>query len=167
MYIRSPVAGLTPWRASRWATENLPNPVMAMSWPAARPSSIAAIVALSASPAWLLLRPDRWAICSTSSFLFMDPSFGRRLSACTLGVASVGRLPWAAMVTVDGLAIEVADLPGDGARRALVLLHEGLGSVGLWRGFPQQLRDATGRRVVAFSRFGHGRSDPPRAPRTS
>jgi pimeloyl-ACP methyl ester carboxylesterase len=70
------------------------------------------------------------------------------------------------MVTVDGLAIEVADLPGDGARRALVLLHEGLGSVGLWRGFPQQLRDATGRRVVAYSRFGHGRSDPPRAPRT-
>jgi pimeloyl-ACP methyl ester carboxylesterase len=70
------------------------------------------------------------------------------------------------MVTVDGLAIEVADLPGDGARRALVLLHEGLGSVGLWRGFPQQLRDATGRRVVAYSRFGHGRSDPPREPRT-
>ncbi len=70
------------------------------------------------------------------------------------------------MVTVDGLAIEVADLPGDGARRALMLLHEGLGSVGLWRGFPQGLREATGRRVIAFSRSGHGRSDPPRAPRT-
>jgi pimeloyl-ACP methyl ester carboxylesterase len=70
------------------------------------------------------------------------------------------------MVTVDGLAVEVADLPGDGARRALVLLHEGLGSVGLWRGFPDQLHEATGRRVLAFSRFGHGRSEPPRAPRT-
>jgi pimeloyl-ACP methyl ester carboxylesterase len=70
------------------------------------------------------------------------------------------------MVTVDGLAVEVADLPGDGARRALVLLHEGLGSVGLWRGFPDALHEATGRRVVAFSRFGHGRSEPPRAPRT-
>jgi pimeloyl-ACP methyl ester carboxylesterase len=70
------------------------------------------------------------------------------------------------MVRVDGLAIEVADLPGDGAHRALVLLHEGLGSVGLWRGFPRALNDATGRRVVAFSRFGHGRSDPPREPRT-
>jgi pimeloyl-ACP methyl ester carboxylesterase len=70
------------------------------------------------------------------------------------------------MVTVDGLAVEVADLPGDGARRALVLLHEGLGSVGLWRGFPDALHEATGRRVVAFSRFGHGRSQPPRAPRT-
>jgi pimeloyl-ACP methyl ester carboxylesterase len=70
------------------------------------------------------------------------------------------------LATVDGLHVEVADLPGDGDRRALVLLHEGLGSVGLWRGFPQALREATGRRVIAFSRFGHGRSDPPRAPRT-
>jgi pimeloyl-ACP methyl ester carboxylesterase len=70
------------------------------------------------------------------------------------------------LATVDGLHVEVADLPGDGARRALVLLHEGLGSVGLWRDFPQALHAATGRRVVVFSRFGHGRSDPPRAPRT-
>lgn len=70
------------------------------------------------------------------------------------------------MAVVDGLAIEVSDLPGDPARRALVLLHEGLGSVALWRDFPRALREATGRRTLAFSRFGHGRSDPPRAPRT-
>ncbi len=70
------------------------------------------------------------------------------------------------MAAVDGLHVEVADLTGAGDRRALVLLHEGLGSVGLWRGFPRALHEATGRRVVAFSRFGHGRSDPPRAPRT-
>jgi pimeloyl-ACP methyl ester carboxylesterase len=70
------------------------------------------------------------------------------------------------MLTVDGLRIEVADRPGDASRRALVLLHEGLGSVGLWRSFPEALHEATGRRVIAFSRFGHGRSDPPRAPRT-
>jgi len=47
-----------------------------------------------------------------------------------------------------------------------VLLHEGLGSVGLWRDFPGRLNAATGRRVVAFSRFGHGRSEPPPRPRT-
>jgi pimeloyl-ACP methyl ester carboxylesterase len=47
-----------------------------------------------------------------------------------------------------------------------VLLHEGLGSVGLWRDFPARLSEATGRRVVAFSRFGHGRSEPPPQPRT-
>ena len=48
------------------------------------------------------------------------------------------------MAMVDGLTVEVADLPGDRARRALVLLHEGLGSVGLWRGFPDALHEATG-----------------------
>jgi pimeloyl-ACP methyl ester carboxylesterase/GNAT superfamily N-acetyltransferase len=47
-----------------------------------------------------------------------------------------------------------------------LLLHEGLGSAGLWRGFPNQLATATGRRTVAFSRYGHGQSDPPRNRRT-
>jgi pimeloyl-ACP methyl ester carboxylesterase len=70
------------------------------------------------------------------------------------------------MAIVDGLTVEVSELSGDRGRRALVLLHEGLGSVGLWRDFPHALRDATGRRVLAFSRFGHGRSDPPPRPRT-
>jgi pimeloyl-ACP methyl ester carboxylesterase/predicted GNAT family acetyltransferase len=62
--------------------------------------------------------------------------------------------------------LELLELPGDPDRPALVLLHEGLGSVGLWRGFPERLADATGRRTIAFSRFGHGQSDPPRKPRT-
>jgi pimeloyl-ACP methyl ester carboxylesterase len=47
----------------------------------------------------------------------------------------------------------------------LVLLHEGLGSVGLWRTFPAALQRATGARVVAYSRLGHGRSEPPPEPR--
>jgi pimeloyl-ACP methyl ester carboxylesterase len=68
--------------------------------------------------------------------------------------------------TVDGRRIEAVELPGDPARRALVLLHEGLGSVGLWRDFPAALGAATGRRVLAFSRFGHGRSERPPHPRT-
>jgi pimeloyl-ACP methyl ester carboxylesterase len=62
--------------------------------------------------------------------------------------------------------LELLELPGDAGRRPLVLLHEGLGSVDLWRDFPQALAEATGRRVLAFSRFGHGRSAPPPAPRT-
>jgi pimeloyl-ACP methyl ester carboxylesterase len=69
-------------------------------------------------------------------------------------------------VLVGGRRLDAVELPGDAARRALVLLHEGLGSVGLWRAFPQQLHQATGRRVVAFSRFGHGRSERPPVPRT-
>jgi len=69
-------------------------------------------------------------------------------------------------VTVAGRRLEAVELPGEPTLRPLVLLHEGLGSVGLWRGFPRALQAATGRRVVAFSRFGHGRSEPPPRPRT-
>jgi pimeloyl-ACP methyl ester carboxylesterase len=82
------------------------------------------------------------------------------------GAPIPGAAPIPRAAAVDGLRIEAVEHPGDPGRRALVLLHEGLGSVGLWRGFPDALRDATGRRVIAFSRFGHGRSDRPRAPRT-
>jgi pimeloyl-ACP methyl ester carboxylesterase len=69
-------------------------------------------------------------------------------------------------VEVGSRRIEVLDLPGDAERAPLVLLHEGLGSIDLWRCLPHDLHKASGRRVVAFSRFGHGRSDPPAKPRT-
>jgi pimeloyl-ACP methyl ester carboxylesterase len=69
-------------------------------------------------------------------------------------------------IEVGGRRIEVLDLPGDPDRAPLLLLHEGLGSIELWRGLPEDLHNATGRRVVAFSRYGHGRSDPPAEPRT-
>jgi pimeloyl-ACP methyl ester carboxylesterase len=41
----------------------------------------------------------------------------------------------------------------------VVLFHDSLGCVELWREFPQQLAEATGRRVVAYDRLGFGRSD--------
>lgn len=70
-------------------------------------------------------------------------------------------------VTVNGLALEYLDIPAtaDG-RPPLVLLHEGLGCVAMWRDFPQQLAAATGCRVIAYSRPGYGQSDPHPAPRT-
>jgi pimeloyl-ACP methyl ester carboxylesterase len=68
------------------------------------------------------------------------------------------------MLELAGGSVEVLELPGGAP--PLVLLHEGLGSVGLWREFPQRLQSLTGRRLIAFSRFGHGRSDPPAHPRT-
>lgn len=40
----------------------------------------------------------------------------------------------------------------------LVLLHEGLGSVALWRDFPHKLAEATGHGVFAYSRRGYGAS---------
>jgi pimeloyl-ACP methyl ester carboxylesterase len=71
-----------------------------------------------------------------------------------------------ATTEVQGLAVETLDLPGSAGVAPLVLLHEGLGSVGLWRGLPEDLNRTTGRRTIAFSRHGHGRSAPPRKPRT-
>ena len=64
------------------------------------------------------------------------------------------------------MSLEVIDLAGDPERPPLILLHEGLGSVELWRGLPEDLHAATGRRVIAFSRYGHGRSEPPAERRT-
>jgi pimeloyl-ACP methyl ester carboxylesterase len=69
-------------------------------------------------------------------------------------------------LTVGGGRLEIVDIAGDPQPAPLLLLHEGLGSVGLWRGFPEALAQATGRRTVAFSRHGHGQSDPPPRPRT-
>ena len=49
--------------------------------------------------------------------------------------------------------------PGAEALAPLVLLHDSLGCVELWRDFPERLHAATGRRVVAYDRLGFGRSD--------
>ena len=48
----------------------------------------------------------------------------------------------------------------------LLFLHEGLGSVAMWKDFPQQLCDALGWRGLVYSRPGYGRSTP-RAPQES
>ena len=64
---------------------------------------------------------------------------------------------------VEGL--EVLDIPGEGPE--ILLLHEGLGSVSMWRDFPSKIHEATGRRVVAYSRAGFGRSAPRTRPYTS
>jgi pimeloyl-ACP methyl ester carboxylesterase len=47
----------------------------------------------------------------------------------------------------------------------LVLLHEGLGSIELWRDFPRRLVDATGLAAFAYTRAGYGRSGPCEMPR--
>jgi pimeloyl-ACP methyl ester carboxylesterase len=56
-----------------------------------------------------------------------------------------------------------------GARPAaaptLVLLHEGLGCVGMWGDFPEKLAAATGCGVFVYSRAGYGRSSPVTLPR--
>lgn len=50
------------------------------------------------------------------------------------------------------------------ARAPIVLLHDSLGSVELWRDFPAALCEATGRPVIAYDRLGFGRSSPREGP---
>ena len=47
----------------------------------------------------------------------------------------------------------------------IIMLHEGLGSVGLWGDFPDRLQAATGFGVLAYSRAGYGASTPVKLPR--
>jgi len=42
----------------------------------------------------------------------------------------------------------------------IVFLHEGLGSISMWRDFPDRLCEATGCRGLVYSRPGYGRSTP-------
>jgi pimeloyl-ACP methyl ester carboxylesterase len=73
-------------------------------------------------------------------------------------------------VTVRGRKLEIVRLPSAHPRAgapAMVFLHEGLGSVSMWRDFPQRVADAAGCEAVVYSRFGYGRSDPASLPRTT
>jgi pimeloyl-ACP methyl ester carboxylesterase len=56
--------------------------------------------------------------------------------------------------------------PRPDAAPTLVLLHEGLGCVGLWGDFPDQLSAATGAGVLVYSRAGYGKSSPVALPRS-
>jgi pimeloyl-ACP methyl ester carboxylesterase len=62
------------------------------------------------------------------------------------------------------MSLETKEIAG--SEPALVFLHEGLGSVALWRDFPDRLAAATGRRALLYSRAGHGGSHVPEQPRT-
>ncbi|RTL58143.1 MAG: alpha/beta hydrolase [Rhodocyclaceae bacterium] len=66
-------------------------------------------------------------------------------------------------LTVQGHRIEVVRLPSSHPKAgypSIVFLHEGLGSVAMWRDFPQQVADATGCEAVVYSRYSYGKSDP-------
>ncbi len=66
------------------------------------------------------------------------------------------------MIHVKGVSLEVQRLPiphGTG-RAPIVFLHEGLGSVAMWRDWPASVCAATGRDGIVYSRRGYGASDP-------
>ncbi len=69
-------------------------------------------------------------------------------------------------VFADGKRLEaMAFGPPPDKAPTIVMLHEGLGCLALWRDFPQKLAAATGHGVFAYSRAGYGRSEPVDLPR--
>jgi len=63
-------------------------------------------------------------------------------------------------VVAGGHRLEFTALTGTRAGLpTLVFLHEGLGSISLWRDFPDRLAAATGAPAVIYSRNGYGKSD--------
>lgn len=49
--------------------------------------------------------------------------------------------------------------PDETRGEPILLLHDSLGCVALWRDFPEQLARTTGRPVIAYDRLGFGRSE--------
>lgn len=74
----------------------------------------------------------------------------------TLGVEFVP-LDWrgqAVDIEVQWVGVPDAHAP------CMVFLHEGLGSVAMWRDFPDRLCQAAGMRGLVYSRHGYGQSTP-------
>jgi pimeloyl-ACP methyl ester carboxylesterase len=67
-----------------------------------------------------------------------------------------------AKIEVNGVGIEVERVAADPGRTGapIVFLHEGLGSVSMWREWPARVCAAAGREGVIYSRRGYGGSDP-------
>ena len=60
---------------------------------------------------------------------------------------------------MNGKRLETLSYPAGRSNATIVVLHEGLGSVAMWKDFPQRVADATGCGVLVYSRYGHGKSE--------
>ncbi|TKW75223.1 MAG: alpha/beta hydrolase [Bradyrhizobium icense] len=75
-------------------------------------------------------------------------------------------LPPAGFLRIGASDLEYGMIgPAPDTAPTIVLLHEGLGCVGLWGEFPEKLQAATGCGVFAYSRAGYGASTPVKLPR--
>jgi pimeloyl-ACP methyl ester carboxylesterase len=77
-----------------------------------------------------------------------------------------GTVAEAGHLDVDGLRLEYRMLgPSPESAPTIVMLHEGLGSVSMWRDFPDRVAKTTGFGVFVYSRMGYGSSSPCEVPR--
>ena len=66
----------------------------------------------------------------------------------------------ASKTEVLGVSLEVQRIAGPAQGPTLVFLHEGLGSVALWRNWPERLCERLGCAGLVYSRQGYGQSAP-------
>jgi len=95
------------------------------------------------------------------------------LKATRDALSSVGMTApeWKGAVTgsfeVGGRRLEYRWIgPPPGEAPTIVFLHEGLGSAGLWRDFPDRVAAESGCGALLYSRAGHGGSSPATGPRS-
>ena len=63
-------------------------------------------------------------------------------------------------LNIQGRELEVQRLGEADARKpAIVFLHEGLGSISMWRDFPRNLAERAGCPAIVYSRYGYGNSE--------
>src|SRR5712672_2308063 len=64
-------------------------------------------------------------------------------------------------LTIDGKRLEILHYaPARSETDAtIVMLHEGLGSIAMWKDFPERVAETTGCGVLVYSRYGHGKSE--------
>src|SRR5712692_3418529 len=62
-------------------------------------------------------------------------------------------------LTINGKRLETLRYPPAGTDPTIVMLHEGLGSIAMWKDFPERVAETTGCGVLVYSRYGHGKSE--------
>ena len=69
-------------------------------------------------------------------------------------------------LVIDGISIEIKSLiHKNSSLEPIIFLHEGLGSISLWKSFPEKIYNLTKRDVVIYSRVGMGNSSAITKPR--
>jgi pimeloyl-ACP methyl ester carboxylesterase len=63
-----------------------------------------------------------------------------------------------ALLQINNASLEVEFIEGPAGPAPIVFLHEGLGSVAMWRDWPAQVCKAAARAGMVYSRLGYGRS---------
>lgn len=80
-------------------------------------------------------------------------------AASGAGIANATRHDRYADISGRRIGVSAWNYPAQSGRLPIVLLHDSLGAIGLWRDFPAMLAACTGHPVIAYDRLGFGNSD--------